>query len=120
MSDLSDVQVKAKKVAQILKSSKDLSPSEKKSLQDWMDKLVDKLDDLTPRKDQLEELVSGLKSLEQEVKKFNTDQSPLKDNGFGLSAALKKINSNPKTKGLLADLGDVADKVQKAKDLKTK
>jgi predicted nuclease with TOPRIM domain len=120
MSDLSDLQVKAKKVAASLKSNKDLSPDEKKKLQGMFDKIVDRLDDLQPRKDQLEEMISGLKTLEQEVKKFNTDQNPLKDNGYGLQQLLKGMAANPKTKSIIADLNDIADKASKVKDLKGK
>jgi SMC interacting uncharacterized protein involved in chromosome segregation len=120
MSDLSDVQVKAKKVAAALKSNKDLPDADKKKIQGMFDKITDRLDDLQPRKDQLEEMISGLKTLDQEIKKFNTDQSPLKDNGAGLQNVLKGITPNPKTKSILADLGDIAEKVQKVKDLKGK
>src|SRR4051794_31423477 len=121
MSDLSDLQVKAKNVAASLKSNKDLSADEKKKkIQGMFDKVVDRLNDLQPRKDQLEEMISGLKTLDQEIKKFNTDQNPLKDNGAGLQNALKGITPNPKTKGILKDLGDIADKAQNVKDLKGK
>jgi SMC interacting uncharacterized protein involved in chromosome segregation len=120
MSDLSDVQVKARRVAASLKSNKDLSDEDKKKIQGMFDKIIDRLDDLQPRKDQLEEMISGLKTLDDEIKKFNTDQGPLKDNGAGLEAALKSIAANKKTKGLLVDLGDIADKVQKVANLKSK
>jgi hypothetical protein len=120
MSDLSDVQVKAKKLAASLKSNKDLSDSDKKKIQGMFDSIVDRLDNLQPRKDQLEEMISGLKTLDDEIKKFNTDQNPLKDNGAGLEKVLKGITPKPKTKGILDSLGDVADKVQKVKDLKGK
>jgi SMC interacting uncharacterized protein involved in chromosome segregation len=120
MSDLSDVHVKAKKIAANLKSNKDLSASDKKKIQVMFDRIVDRLDDLQPRKDQLEEMISGLKNLDDQIKKFNTDQNPLKDNGAGLQNALKGVTPNPKTKGILDSLGDIADKVQKVKDLKAK
>lgn len=120
MSDLSDVQVKAKKIAASLKSNKDLSNTDKKKIQGMFDKILDRLDDLQPRKDQLEEMISGLKSLDDEIKKFNTDQNPLKDNGAGLQTVLKGIARTPKTKSILDGLGDIADQVQKAKDLKGK
>jgi hypothetical protein len=119
MSVMSELRQKVKKMAADVASNKDLDADGKKKIGSWLDKIDDKLSDLGPRRDLLEKQISGLESLDDEIKDYNRDQGPLKDNGLGLSNTIKDaLKKNPKAGDFLKTVGKTGDVLQALPDIK--
>jgi hypothetical protein len=119
MSVMSDLLKSVKKMSNDVKSNKDLDPDGKKKLQDWFDKIEDKLEDLGPRRDLLQDQISGLKSLDDEIKDYNRDQGSLKDNGYGLTILVKDLTKkSPKAANLLRPIGQAGENLKALPDIK--
>jgi hypothetical protein len=118
MSDLKEFRTKVKKLGADLKSNKDIDDATKKKMQYWLDQIDDKLADLGPRRLLLENQILKIESLEDEVKDYNRDQGPLKDNAYGMSnVAKEQLKKTPKA-AFLKDMQNTCDQIQALSDLK--